>query len=548
MNGNPAGKNAREPGILGWFLVIYLLMLAVLTAVFTLFYNHQVEAGLAALKLEETRSLTRQEQLITQSFDPVIRDVLFLARINELDRLLRHDTPAARDELAREFAVFAEHRGCYDQVRYLDGRGQETVRVNLVKGRAVIVPAGELQDKSSRYYFQEAIKLGDGEVFISRFDLNIEHGKVETPYKPVIRFATPVFDSRGERRGVVVLNYLGEDLLRRIREENFHGRGRTMLLDCQGYWLLAKNHEDEWGFMFQERAARTFPNRHPEAWEIINTQHSGQVRTKEGLFTFTTVFPVSPASPLAARIASSSGCRHSPPPAPPSSLSSPYWKLVSLVPEETISSISRDQAVDLFCIGSFLAVLGMLPAWFTARTLVERRQHLEQLGRMAHYDPLTGLANRFLFLDRLGQALAEAKRYQLPLALLSLDIDNFKEINDRYGHAAGDKVIKTVGRFLNGQIRRSDTAGRMGGDEFTVLLRGGGLREAETVADKILSGIAGLDLPAVPSVSIGISSFPECGTSVDELLRAADTAMYQAKKQGGGRWSAASRQPVAEKG
>ena len=109
--------------------------------------------------------------------------------------------------LAQEFLSFANQRELYDQIRFIDETGMEIVRVNFNNGEPTIVPTDQHQFKGDRYYFQDTFQLEAGQVFVSPLDLNIEHGEIEQPIKPMIRFGTVVFDADGQKRGVIVLNY-----------------------------------------------------------------------------------------------------------------------------------------------------------------------------------------------------------------------------------------------------------------------------------------------------------------------------------------------------
>ena len=155
---------------------------------------------------------------------------------------------------------------------------------------------------------------------------------------------------------------------------------------------------------------------------------------------------------------------------------------------------------------------------------------------LAFNDALTGLANRTLLRDRAGVALAAAKRQATTVAMLFLDLDQFKTINDSLGHAAGDEVLRRVAERLTEGLRGADTVGRLGGDEFLVVLPEGNERGATRVAQKILPAlmapiaVGGHQLGV--SSSIGVAIFPKDGETFDELLRNADTAMYRAKNAG----------------
>ena len=164
-------------------------------------------------------------------------------------------------------------------------------------------------------------------------------------------------------------------------------------------------------------------------------------------------------------------------------------------------------------------------------------QNQEKIRRQAYHDALTGLPNRLLFGDRLEVALKQARRNSGRLALLFLDLDHFKEINDSRGHDTGDLLLMEVARRLGEAFREEDTVARLGGDEFIILLRDiKGPEEAAEMAGKVISTLAapfilngsGLDLTA----SVGVALYPDHGRSAEELIKNADVAMYRAKHLG----------------
>ena len=161
----------------------------------------------------------------------------------------------------------------------------------------------------------------------------------------------------------------------------------------------------------------------------------------------------------------------------------------------------------------------------------------EQLYVQAHYDPLTGLPNRLLFKDRLSQEIVRCQREDGRFAVLFIDLDRFKNVNDTFGHSVGDVVLREAARRVTGCVRGSDTVSRLGGDEFTVLLtRVQRPQDAGRVAENIVSAFSQRfdvgDQQSFLGASIGIASYPEDGSSAEELLKNADTAMYRAKASG----------------
>lgn len=165
----------------------------------------------------------------------------------------------------------------------------------------------------------------------------------------------------------------------------------------------------------------------------------------------------------------------------------------------------------------------------------ESREREAKLADQALRDPLTGLPNRTLLADRVSQALAAAQRREESCAFIVVDLDGFKQVNDDFGHDAGDDVLRQIGPRLRAQLRDSDTVARLGGDEFTVLLPPpADLVSALIAAEKVRAAFAGTFTAAGAEVtvgaSVGIALYPQHGTDTGELLRAADVAMYSAKR------------------
>lgn len=185
--------------------------------------------------------------------------------------------------------------------------------------------------------------------------------------------------------------------------------------------------------------------------------------------------------------------------------------------------------------GELSYYLGII-ADITATKLVQ-----VELEKNANHDALTSLPNRILLMDRLHQAMAQAQRTRLLLAICYLDLDGFKPINDSHGHAAGDQVLIEVARRLNRSVRVGDTVARIGGDEFVLLLWGlDDLPECDKTLSRVISDISSPivldDWQARISVSVGVSIFPDDGVDSTTLIAQADSAMYRAKLAGGNRW------------
>ena len=176
------------------------------------------------------------------------------------------------------------------------------------------------------------------------------------------------------------------------------------------------------------------------------------------------------------------------------------------------------------------------------RDITEIKKNEEKLKHQAYFDALTGIPNRTLFLDRSEIALNQAKRSNEGLAVIFIDLDEFKELNDTLGHDAGDVMLKTVAqRFIN-CARKSDTVSRRGGDEFTILMpRIKNIEDAVKLAERILlsnkNAISIKEKMVFPKTSIGISIYPHDGDSIETLINNSDKAMYYAKESGKNQYS-----------
>lgn len=180
---------------------------------------------------------------------------------------------------------------------------------------------------------------------------------------------------------------------------------------------------------------------------------------------------------------------------------------------------------------------------------IERKQAEERLHHIARHDPLTDLANRDLFHQQFEAALENVSRFGGNLALLYIDLDKFKLVNDRFGHHTGDLLLCEVAQRIRNHLREGDVVGRMGGDEFVVLLcRLQSIADSISVAEKLRAAIyAPISLPdhtLHAATSIGVATYPLHGRSSRELMRAADAAMYRVKKNGGNRVHVAGTQDI----
>jgi len=356
------------------FLPLLALILAVTAGVLTALDNTERNASRAAMR----QAVAMQTRSIEQQMRAVSTDLLILVNGRTMARLWQQQGDARQEVLAdlgEEYLNLARYRRLYDQIRLLDEHGMELVRVNFNDGDPVLVPPEGLQNKKGRYYFDDAFRLERGAVFVSPLDLNIEHGEIERPLKPMIRFATPVFDPSGGKRGIVLLNYFGAILLQRFSSyTDLTRQGQAMLLNADGYWLKGPDPEQEWGFMFEERKQRTFGNAFPEAWRRIRSGGSGQFETSRGLFTFRTVSPL-----LEGQVSSTGSGRAYAPSVDHVQAEDYAWRLVSHVPTAVLHAGHNQRYLVAAAVLAVLLPLLLVMIWKTVRLLAQRRLAEERL-------------------------------------------------------------------------------------------------------------------------------------------------------------------------
>ncbi len=222
-------------------------------------------------------------ELVSLEVDRVRSDATYLANRSTVRQFVSGDE-STRGNLEADFALFVEKKGLYDQLRVLDLDGHETIRVNLRGQKASAVESDELQDKADRYYFRASTALRPGEIFVSDFDLNVEHGSIEKPFKPVIRFVTPVLDESDQVRAFLVLNYLGADLLNELGSSPVPGH--TLLLRQDGHYVRSIDGSDAWGWLLGHD--RTFASQFAKEWSNASNRDECRL-TDSGVFAFKTI-------------------------------------------------------------------------------------------------------------------------------------------------------------------------------------------------------------------------------------------------------------------
>jgi len=242
-------------GIRNKIYIIPLSIVVICLIIISAFFGIYMMAYIKNEKLRDFQCTTQSKVEEADAFlHSIERDVTSISHntflTNLIDAVKREDTEEinhCKFEVEMLFKTFSESRRIYDQIRYIDFTGHEVVRVDINGKGVYVVPQEELRDKSNRYYFQETVKLNEGNVYISELDLNREGGSVEIPHKPMLRYAVPVSGSDKQVQGIVVLNVQADHLLKKILTREILNGAGTYLLDQDGYYLLHPEATKQWG-------------------------------------------------------------------------------------------------------------------------------------------------------------------------------------------------------------------------------------------------------------------------------------------------------------
>ncbi len=519
--------------------------------------------------LTATQVVGRNMKII---IDVIAEDAQLLAAIPETRNVFNSsaDLTAERDKkiLADTFTAMLSAHPEYFQIRLISAirHGLELVRIDR-DGRVLTrVLAANLQEKAHYPYVFDTLRLGRGDIYLSDITINHEKGAHSGLNKPTVTVSTPVISRSGKTLGLIVIN-IDLNGLSSILKSNLPIAYQLYLSNQWGDLLIHPDATQTFGFdqgrriliqdffepvstlikgkgtsvVMNVEAGPKKQGGHVAAFVRLPFGDTIEKRfvilglsqpldnivretTKLGLDTIQIILAFSGLALILSALVSRV-------------VTGPLHAVVGAInhfsKERVISTLPLTRNDELGLLSrSFYDMQTEIMAHLT-----ELNESRKALDHLAQHDTLTGLPNRRMFFDRLEHAIANSRRSGKQLAVLFVDLDHFKEINDTLGHASGDKVLINVAILLMASVREVDTVARLGGDEFVVLLDTiDGQQHVMTVAQKLhdrfqqVMQMDGHELPV--HASIGISIFPRDGKDAGELMQNADRAMYNAKNQG----------------
>ena len=548
-----------------------LAVFGVLACGLTGYYSYSSSRA-TLLKAAERDLLTATQVLgrnLRGNIDGVSRDALVLAGIAQ-DKALPQAPSApireqAENDLAELFETLMRVHPEYMQIRLISaaGHGLEQVRVDRDGEQPVRIPYPGLQEKGHFDYVFDTLRLPPGQVRLSPIVINHELGTHSGVGRPTLHVSTPVAGADGPPSALIVINIDLNQLFDQLRSD-LPAHYQVYLSNRWGDLLIHPDQRRTFGF--DQGRRRFLQDEFPDVQQLLDTQTESLIGRSDGKDTSLVAAFV--------RLATNAGNRES------------FVVLGLAQPEEYVLKESSRLGERIIQVVIFASLLAVLIATIASRALtrslkrinlavqqfarerksaplpVQRQdelsqlarsfvqmqeeivEHLEELSRsrnalehLARHDPLTGLPNRRVFFERLEHALAAARRSAKPLAVLFVDLDHFKQLNDSLGHSIGDRVLQAVANLLRSATRESDTVARLGGDEFVILIEQ--LDDPGRVVAVLHKLHERFQLPMLldghevkVQASMGVSLFPRDGDDIESLVQQADRAMYVAKNAG----------------
>ncbi|BES66515.1 hypothetical protein SANA_29540 [Gottschalkiaceae bacterium SANA] len=280
--------------ILRLFLLIYIPIGLLSFSSYHLRFLNEFEQTHDLLLQDQDQYLSSMERVIDLQYEKLYQDLFVLVSANEMITYKSKQTPESQQDLELLFLRIAKSKNSFDQIRFLDERGQEIIRVNSRENEPTLMPAEQLQNKQTRYYFQETSLLKENEIYVSDMDLNMEYQEVEVPHKPMIRVSTPLFDSQDQFMGIAIINYHAGSLLALFEQEvqeHYDFRLHAHVLNNNGYYLFHPDPQMGFGFMLDGKENNTLSKEDPSFWADMQEADQGSHQHDNQLYTFHRMTP-----------------------------------------------------------------------------------------------------------------------------------------------------------------------------------------------------------------------------------------------------------------
>ena len=493
-----------------------------------IFEMEVIEDGKKILINQQEEYVKLKSEVVSSKMELILSDLIYLKEVMRL----QIDKDNDLRDIEKVWVIFSENRNIYDQIRFIDMNGNEKLRIdnnNNNDGKAVIVNENHFQNKSERYYFKDTINLGKDDIYISKFDLNIEKSEIEMPVKPMLRISTPFYDNNDELIGIIIINYLGENIIKSLKQFDDENSNLS-LVNSSGYWLYNDDETKCWAFMYDERKDINFKELYFDEWNSIindndNDNNINSIITVNGFFAYKKVdIKFINEKNFNGKIV----------------LNEDKWIIISHIeldnPNSYYTNLDKIQIIETILKNNYFNFILLIIISFIFALLINRiRNSYEKITKLSMVDGFSGAYNRRTGLNILNKKIARMNKDD-NLSICFADIDGLKRVNDTLGHEQGDQLILDFVKCVGLVIRNSDLLIRFGGDEFLIILDKVSKEKAEIIWERVKDEIKisndTLNRKYLLSVSHGIVDYlEEPNLSINELIEISDRRMYEEKEK-----------------
>lgn len=362
----------KYKSMLSQAMVYFVPAFTIISIIIFSLYYHEKHFWYKEIDQNLRTHIEREKTEISSYLRGVFHDLSFLVERTETIGPFDNSEKDAVSNLTGEFSAFSRNHPLYQQIRFLNTEGDEVIRVDLIQNQTIVCPAEKLQNKKHRYYFTESIILDKGQVYMSKLDLNIENKEIEVPFNPMLRFAAPVFDKAGTKKGVVILNYKSDTFLEKLEDHPGYGLKaniQSQLLNSESFWLHNIDKKLCWGFMLDDRTDFKMSKTNPDLWNIINTSEQGLISNKQGRFAYDTIYPAETAIQTA-------GTENINPAT--TRTKDHYWKIIAFLPNKAIAAYEHKYMIAAWAIFASIAVLLLFTSLLLARKNSQKKEAEEK--------------------------------------------------------------------------------------------------------------------------------------------------------------------------
>lgn len=498
--------------VLRYFILSSIILTAISLSIFMHIEYRILESRADRVISEDIKVIKAEEKIIISEFNQLVSDLNFLK--HQFISTQKFDDNYT--DIVKQWILFSDSKEGYYQIRFVDGYGDEVVRVEQSKDGAYLVNKDDLM-KSKKDYFKETCIVGHNTIHISKLVFGFEKGITEYPFKPVLSISSPLYDLKGDYYGTIVVDYLAEHLLGNIKEVSKNLSGSLLVFNSDGEYILRQNESDDFGFSYGKEV--NFKHQYPRVWPRI-TNEITVIDNEDEVF-------------IGKRIDTINGCSKDNIEVINDEKSFVILSHISKASKgyEYFDSSAKSVLGYIFREKKMILIAMQIVSLIIAYIFYKRKITFINLKYFSEYDGLTNILNRRSGIGYLRELINKNTLSDRDACICFLDIDGLKLVNDQLGHDIGDELIFRFVKCVEKCIRKEDLFIRLGGDEFIIALDGANSIKGEEVIHRINMEIKEMNRKSNKGYDIKVSTgLVDVGDKdvkdVDYLIKLADEKMY----------------------